>query len=106
MKQPPKGTEEYRTYKRNLEYIYANTEHGFLTRLFQSIFTRAKERKTNGTRKRCKGWEPEITKKQLWQLYHEQTKIYGKICLYCNQALTFNRRKREKKFNRRKNTTN
>ena len=96
MKQPPKGTEEYRTYKRNLEYIYANTEHGFLTRLFQSIFTRAKERKTNGTRKRCKGWEPEITKKQLWQLYHEQTKIYGKICLYCNQALTFNRRKREK----------
>ena len=96
MKQPPNGTEEYRTYKRNLEYIYANTEHGFLTRLFQSIFTRAKERKTNGTRKRCKGWEPEITKKQLWQLYHEQTKIYGKICLYCNQALTFNRRKREK----------
>ena len=52
MKQPPKGTEEYRTYKRNLEYIYANTEHGFLTRLFQSIFTRAKERKTNGTTKR------------------------------------------------------
>ena len=41
-KQPPQGTEEYRVYKRALEFKYANTEHGFLKRLFQSIYTRAK----------------------------------------------------------------
>ena len=28
-KQPPQGTEEYRLYKRALEFKYANTEHGF-----------------------------------------------------------------------------
>ena len=94
MKSPPKGTEEYRTYKRHLEYIYANTEHGFLTRLFQSIYTRAKSNQTH----RNKGWIPEITKEQLWQLYHKQVKIYGRVCLYCNQMLTFNRNKREKKL--------
>ena len=94
MKSPPKGTEEYRTYKRHLEYIYANTEHGFLTRLFQSIYTRAKSNQTH----RNKGWIPEITKEQLWQLYHKQVKIYGRVCLYCNQVLTFNRNKREKKL--------
>ena len=94
MKSPPKGTEEYKTYKRHLEYIYANTEHGFLTRLFQSIYTRAKSNQTH----RNKGWIPEITKEQLWQLYHKQVKIYGRVCLYCNQVLTFNRNKREKKL--------
>ena len=94
MKSPPKGTEEYRTYKRHLEYIYANTEHGFLTRLFQSIYTRAK----SNEKYRNKGWIPEITKEQLWQLYHKQVKIYGRVCLYCNQMLTFNRNKREKKL--------
>ena len=94
MKQPPKGTEEYRAYKRELEYVYANTEHGFLTRLFQSIYTRAK----SNEKYRHKGWIPEITKEQLWQLYHKQVKIYGRVCLYCNQVLTFNRNKREKKL--------
>ena len=98
MKQPPKGTEEYRAYKRELEYVYANTEHGFLTRLFQSIYTRAK----SNEKYRCKGWIPEITKEQLWQLYHKQVKIYGRVCLYCGQALTFNRNKREKTLTEKK----
>ena len=52
-KQPPQGTEEYRVYKRALEFKYANTEHGFLKRLFQSIYTRAKYN-TN----RNKQWQP------------------------------------------------
>ena len=59
-KQPPQGTEEYRLYKRALEFKYANTEHGFLKRLFQSIYSRVK-----GNRDRNKGWIPEITKKEL-----------------------------------------
>ena len=63
-KQPPQGTEEYRVYKRALEFKYANTEHGFLKRLFQSIYTRAKYN-TN----RNKQWQPEIGKKEFCLLY-------------------------------------
>ena len=42
--------------------------------------------------------EQKAMKEQLWQLYRKQVKIYGRVCLYCNQMLTFNRNKREKKL--------
>ena len=90
-KQPPQGTEEYRLYKRALEFKYANTEHGFLKRLFQSIYSRVK-----GNRDRNKGWIPEITKKELEDIYNEQIKRDGKICLYCKTPFTFKRNERQK----------
>jgi|TARA_E500000318_G_C3431571_1_gene161322 5-methylcytosine-specific restriction endonuclease McrA len=90
-RQPPKGTEEYRVYKRALEFKYANTEHGFLKRLFQSIYTRAKYN-TN----RNKQWQPEIGKKELEDIYNEQVKRDGKICLYCKTPFTFKRNERRK----------
>jgi 5-methylcytosine-specific restriction endonuclease McrA len=96
-KQPPQGTEEYRLYKRDLEFKYANTEHGFLKRLFQSIYSRVK-----GNKGRNKGWVPEVTKKELEDIYNEQIKIYGKICLYCKTPFTFKRNKRQKDLGKEK----
>ena len=90
-RQPPQGTEEYRVYKRGLEFAYANTEHGFLKRLFQSIFTRVK-----GNGHRSRKYLPRITKDGLKDIYDEQVSKHGKRCLYCGEEFTFTRLKRNR----------
>ena len=60
-------------------------------RLFQSIYSRVK-----GNRDRNKGWIPEITKKELEDIYNEQIKRDGKICLYCKTPFSFKRNERQK----------
>lgn len=96
-KQPPKGTEEYKIYKRQLEFVYTNTEHGFLKRLFQNIFSRVQGNKSRGKRHL-----PRITKDGLKDIYDEQVSKYGKNCLYCGEKFTFIRLKRNKDLKNQK----
>jgi 5-methylcytosine-specific restriction endonuclease McrA len=87
----PKEHNAYRKYKRALEAKYVNTEHGFVTRLIGSIFSRCKGNRLNNNR-RSKGWLPRLTKDGIREIYDEQIKKFGKVCLYCGEKFTYKRK--------------
>ena len=68
---------------------YINTESGFIKETIDSIFQRAKENKSNRTRKK---WIPECTKQDINEELELYIQEHGRICEYCKEPWTHKRR--------------
>ena len=70
-------------------YKYINTEKGFFKETVDAIFQRAKENKSNQTRKK---WIPECTKQDINEELELYIQEHGRICEYCKEPWTYIRK--------------
>ena len=68
---------------------YINTEKGYTKETVDSIFQRAKENKSNRTRKK---WIPECTREQIYNELKLYIQEHGRICEYCKEPWTHERK--------------
>ena len=68
---------------------YINTEKGYTKETINSIFQRAKENKSNRTRKK---WIPECTPPEILAELEVYIQEHGKICEYCKEPWTYIRK--------------
>jgi len=68
---------------------YINSERGFIKETIDSIFQRAKENKSNRTRKK---WIPECTKQDINEELELYIQEHGRICEYCKEPWTYTRK--------------
>ena len=68
---------------------YINTEKGYTKETINSIFQRAKEQKSNRTRKK---WIPECTQPEIFAELELYIQEHGRICEYCKKPWTYIRK--------------
>ena len=68
---------------------YINTEKGYTKETINSIFQRAKEQKSNRTRKK---WIPECTQLEILAELELYVQEHGRICEYCKKPWTYIRK--------------
>ena len=68
---------------------YINTEKGYTKETVNSIFQRAKEQKSNRTRKK---WIPECTQPEIFAELELYIQEHGRICEYCKKPWTYIRK--------------
>ena len=68
---------------------YINTEKGYTKETVNSIFQRAKEKKSNRTRKK---WIPECTQPEILAELELYMQEHGRICEYCKEPWTYIRK--------------